>query len=336
MNMQLVYLSQLAVGYWKAMVLFALAELQVFDHLKSGSASAGALSRAIGADEAACSALLDAGVALKLLRKTGADYENSPAAAEHLVSDATASIANWVAVMGRWVGPWSELARAVRTGRAEEDRRLRLGQDPAYTRLVSLGMHEFNRHYPVDLLSRLLGLGGNEHLLDVGGGLGTFSIALCRRHPCLTATLLDVAPVLERAREALEQEGLADRIALRNVDYGRDEYGRDADVVLLSNVLHQEDEAACAGMLARAYRALKAGGRVAAQGYFVAENRVSPVFATLHNLSTRLLWEGGHNYSLGDVSTMLDHAGFVQIELGQLANQPLAVVVGRVPQPEPP
>ena len=49
---------------------------------------------------------------------------------------------------------------------------------------------------------------GRRRLLDVGGGPGTYSIALVQQTPGLTSTVLDLPGVLEVTREIVEQTRL--------------------------------------------------------------------------------------------------------------------------------
>ena len=92
-------------------------------------------------------------------------------------------------------------------------------------------------------------------------------------------------------------------------DYRHDEFGADADALLFSNVLHQESAEVCRSMLARA-AALRAGGTLLVQGYFLSEDRRAPQFTTLHNLSALALWDGGRSWTVGDMQALIAAAGF--------------------------
>ena len=55
-------------------------------------------------------------------------------------------------------------------------------------------------------------LGGARRMLDVGGGSGAFSIALCTRNPRLRATILDFPAVVDVARTYRHESGLGARL----------------------------------------------------------------------------------------------------------------------------
>ena len=93
-------------------------------------------------------------------------------------------------------------------------------------------------------------------------------------------------------------------------DYRQDGFGEAADALLFSNVLHQESAQVCRSMLDRARQALRPGGTLLVQGYFLAEDRRAPLFTTLHNLSALALWDGGRSWTVGDMQARIAGAGF--------------------------
>ena len=105
---------------------------------------------------------------------------------------------------------------------------------------------------------------GARTLLDIGGAHGHYAAALCRRHPGLHATILDLPDAVAQSREIAAEEGLADRLAYRSGDALTDDLGEAAwDVVFLGNLVHHFDDAANRALQARIARALAPGGTVA-------------------------------------------------------------------------
>ena len=78
---------------------------------------------------------------------------------------------------------------------------------------------------PALMVARHFDLGEARSLLDVGGGSGAFSIALCQRNPALRATVLDFPNVITVAERFVTEAKLQDRIGyVRGDAVGR--YGR--------------------------------------------------------------------------------------------------------------
>jgi hypothetical protein len=318
-------LTQLAFGYWQAQVLFALAEHRVFDLLTGAPRSAGEIATERELDAGVIERVLDAGVALNLLTKSAGRYANGPSADRFLVAEAPEGLLHWVRVMGQWAPPWSRLPEVARSGVAGATAHT----GGAAQRDFILGMHEFARRTAM-ALPAISGLDQPRHLVDVGGGAGTYAIGFCQAYPELRATLLDLPDVIDIALAEAEHAGVADRVTGRPVDYRVDSLGSDADVVLFSNVLHQESEDVVVDMLRRGVSALAdpRTGRILVHGHFLNDDRTSPMFGTLHNISAVLLWGAGRSYTGTQMQELLRRAGLQPGELQPVPGSTTQVLVG--------
>jgi 2-polyprenyl-3-methyl-5-hydroxy-6-metoxy-1,4-benzoquinol methylase len=105
---------------------------------------------------------------------------------------------------------------------------------------------------------------GATTLLDVGGAHGHYAAALCRRHPALRATVLDLPGAIEEGRALAAREGLGERLVHRAGDALTADLGEGAwDVVFLGNLVHHFDDAQNRALTARIARALRTGGTMA-------------------------------------------------------------------------
>jgi 2-polyprenyl-3-methyl-5-hydroxy-6-metoxy-1,4-benzoquinol methylase len=101
-------------------------------------------------------------------------------------------------------------------------------------------------------------------MLDIGGSHGYWSVALCRRHPRLRSTVLDLPQAILHAAPLLAREGMGDRVIHRAGDALTDDLGSDAyDLVFLSAVVHHFDEDTNQELMRRIARGLRPGGIVA-------------------------------------------------------------------------
>lgn len=308
MDVSFMAFSRLAFGHWEGQPLYALADLGIPQRLAQARSCAD-LAAELGCPAEALERLLDCAVAQKLLVCEAGRYGNSELSARFLTEDSPESLLSWIRIMDRWKRPWARLAEAVRQGAAVDNQAKWLGEDPQFMRDFILGMHQFAARSGPQFAEALKDL-PVRRLIDVGGGAGTYSIALCAARPEARAEILDLAPVVDITRATARAAGLADRVTARVADYRHDEFGADADALLFSNVLHQESAEVCRSMLARALRALRAGGTLLVQGYFLSEDRRAPQFTTLHNLSALALWDGGRSWTVGDMQALIAAAGF--------------------------
>jgi len=102
---------------------------------------------------------------------------------------------------------------------------------------------------------------GAREMLDIGGSHGHYSVALCRKHPGLRATILDLPEAVAHAAPILAQEGMGDRVVHRAGNALTDDLGEEVyDLVLIANLVHHFDDATNRGLVRRAARALRPGG----------------------------------------------------------------------------
>jgi predicted O-methyltransferase YrrM len=102
---------------------------------------------------------------------------------------------------------------------------------------------------------------GAREMLDIGGSHGYFSVVLCRRHPELRATVLDLPEAVAHAGPILEREGMGDRVVMRAGDALTDDLGEAAyDLILIFSLVHHFDDATNRLLVSRAARALRPGG----------------------------------------------------------------------------
>jgi cyclopropane fatty-acyl-phospholipid synthase-like methyltransferase len=163
-------------------------------------------------------------------------------------------------------------------------------------------------------LSRFLDLTGRRRLLDVGGGPGTYSILLAAANPDLTCTVFDLPSVVPIAEEVIERHDLTARVSTVGGDYHSDAFPRSFDVVLVSNTLHQEDEATCKRILSQAYESLEDGGICVVHAMPMNERQDGPVWPALHNLLMLLIYRGGRAYTQGQYCELMTGAGFSDVE----------------------
>jgi SAM-dependent methyltransferase len=149
----------------------------------------------------------------------------------------------------------------VRTGKGlDVHDRISMEQWGIYQR----GMRDLARLSAGEVACKVRLPAGARAMLDVGGSHGSYSVAFCRRHPQLQATVLDLPPAVESAASILAEENLDGRVVHRcgnalTEDLGENEW----HLVLMSHLVHHFDEATNARLLRRAARALRAEGILA-------------------------------------------------------------------------
>ncbi|MGD5442374.1 methyltransferase, partial [Xanthomonas citri pv. citri] len=84
---------------------------------------------------------------------------------------------------------------------------------------------------------------GHRCLLDIGGGDGSFIIAVTAQAPKLRCVLLDLPAVADQASERFRAEGLSSRAVAIGGSFLANRLPEGADIVSLVRVMHDHDDA---------------------------------------------------------------------------------------------
>lgn len=273
--------------------------------------TAGEAAAALCTDPAATVRLLDALAGLGLVVKQGARYANSPAAGRFLVRGKESYLGHAVHHFANLAEGWSRLGEAVRTGHAVGFDAVESEPYERRLRDYILAMRD-NAFLKAGALAGLLDAGGCRHMLDLGGGPGSFTITLLKHNRELKATIFDLAPTLEITRELVAAAGLSARVTFRPGDFTRDGLGENVyDLVLASNVVHIYNGRTNRELVSRVYGALRSGGRLAVHDYVLAE--VPAPEAALFDLNMLVGTVCGRVFPVDEMSAWLREAGFDDI-----------------------
>lgn len=286
-------LNAIHQGYRAARVLQVAVELDLFSALAGGPASVGDLAARLSAEPGPLERLLTACAALGLVVRDGDVFRNTEIAETCLVPGRPMFQGDIIAhSFELWAGYDRLLARVRPAG----------GKRPYgnFTR----AMHERAIAGLAQRLARNVDLAGRQLLFDVGGGAGTFSVALCQRYPSLRAVVFDRPEALAIAREVVEAYGLADRITLRPGDWHVDDFGAGNDAVLLSSVMHGPGSQA-EMKLAKSFASLLPGGVLIVRDFLLDDDRNGPEQPALFYLQNGA-------YTVGEMLELIRRAGFAE------------------------
>lgn len=297
--------------------------LGVFDALHEGGASARELAERLGLDPQGSQTLTSTLVALGYLDYEDGRLTNAPVSERLLVRTSPESIATFIGEQGdlHWE-VLTMLPEAVRDGAAyamHEERR-----DPERWRAYMRGLFEVSRAEH-EANAALLPVEDPERLLDVAGGHGGFSMAMCRRHPSLRATILDLPPATAAGREIVEQEGFADRISFAEGDVFELGLEDGVDVVSVFNLVHHLPEERDRELVGMAHAALSDGGCLV-----IGDTEQPDPGDPGHGALSSLLfyaWSHGRNFTRHEIAAWLEDAGFADVQVHRNERSPWRIVV---------
>ena len=260
-------ISQLSRVLWAVGVAQASIRLELFTKLHGSRLTSARVSNLLGSNHRYMELLLNACVSIGLLEKVGDDYRNSKESDIYLVKGEPRYYGDLFTYWTEQWPLWDKLDSGVRTGTpiAYEPEFKSIGDEAAYWRHYMLAMHQWGTSGQQDQLLQSTDLTGKKKLLDVAGGSGVYTMALCRKYPELEAVLFDQEKALPFARSLIETQGLSQRISIVAGNFHTDSFGTEYDVVLISGVLLLESPKVCRRLCKKSYESIVSGGLIIIQ-----------------------------------------------------------------------
>jgi SAM-dependent methyltransferase len=293
-------------------ILIAAVRSGVTARLAQSPATAAELAADLGLDP------LPTGLLLDCLRSSGhvtaraGRYQLSRRSRRWLDPASGLSVAEYVAGTADYWTWWAELDDVTRGRRPAGSHGAPPG-DPYWERYIR-GQRELARLSAQEVARKLRLPAGVQQVLDIGGGHGLYSVALCRRHPGLTATVLDLPGSAAVGREIVAAAGMADRVRFRDgdataSDLSADDLGSGYDAVLCFNLVHHLAPDQIAALFGKAREALAPGGTLAVMDAFADPARRASAAANFLGLFVYLS-SGSQVHTPAQLRDWLREAGF--------------------------
>ena len=182
---------------------------------------------------------------------------------------------------------------------------------------------------PAQMMTKLIEMkqGRKLKVLDIAAGHGMFGITVAKENPDAEIIAVDWPNVLELAQENAQKAGVSDRYSTIAGSAFDVDFGRNYDIVLLTNFLHHFDVDTCETLLRKVHAALVDGGRAVTLEFVPNEDRVSPPPSAMFSLVMLGSTPSGDAYTFGEFEKMFANAGFSRSELHQLPPTPQQVII---------
>lgn len=297
------------VLFWPAIARSVMAgvELGIFAHLAKTPGTTDEVAEALGLTPDGTRVLLDSLAAIGHVRRRDGRYELSDRARRWLDPASDQYIGTYVRDSYEYWKWWENLEELVRSGRSVEIHE-RPPDDPHWQVYIG-GQYELARLSAPEV-ARALRLPPNPTaLLDVAGGHGWFSVELCRRHPTLKATVIDLPASAAAGRRIVAEAGMSDRVLHVEGDLTETDFGGPYDGALCFNIIHHLTPDQIVALLRRLHAAVAPGGTIAVLDLFTPPPGKRPDAGALLGLFFHLTSSAG-TYTAQELAGWLEETGF--------------------------
>ena len=261
-------LQHLATGFHVARALYVAAKLGVADLLADGPKSGTELAAATGTHAASLERVLRLLACVGLFSQDDARRFALTPVSMPLRSDAAQSLRDVIVFQlgDEAYRAWGELMHGVRTGATGFDRAFGAGvwayrsRDLRYGALFDRAMASVAGAH-IDAVLAAYPFSEFRRVVDLGGGVGTFLVALLSANPGMQGVLFDLPHVAEAAEKQIAHAGLAQRCKVQSGDLFAG-VPEGADAYILSRVIHDWDDDHAGLILANCRRAMPQCGKI--------------------------------------------------------------------------
>jgi len=304
-------LIELSGYFWKTGTLHAGVKLDIFTIIGDRRMGAAEIARKLDGAVKGVERLLNALTAMDLLEKTDDGYANLASVKALLSKDSGGYIGHIILHHHHLVPSWVQLDQAVRSGNPVRTRAS--FSDEQWRKNFLMGMFNLAMGLAPQIVA-VVDLSGCRHLLDLGGGPGTYAIHFCRDNPGLKPTVFDLPTTRPFAEKTISAFNLEERIRFMEGDFLKDPIDGQYDAVWLSHILHAEGPRQCRILMQKAVNVLKPGGMVIVHDFFLNDRQDGPLFPALFSLNMLLGTDYGQSYCEGQVVDMLTNAGVRDVQ----------------------
>ncbi|MDQ6706483.1 MAG: methyltransferase domain-containing protein [Acidobacteriota bacterium] len=308
---------QTLTAYERPAALKAAIDLDVFTAIADGAKTAKDLAEKCHSAERGVRILCDYLTIVGLLTKQGNSYGLTQDSSVFLNRRSPAymgTLANFL-YSSHVTDSFKDLTATVRNGGAPAGLGLLNPEDPMWVEFAHSMAPLMAR--PAEEIAKLTSAesGDKWKVLDIAAGHGLFGITIARHNPNAEIVALDWANVLQVAKQNAESAGIGSRYQTLPGSAFDVKFGRDFDLVLITNFLHHFDTATCEAFLKKVHAALKPGGRAVTLEFVPNEDRVSPALPAAFSLRMLAGTPGGDAYTFSELDRMFRNAGFSKTEM---------------------
>jgi SAM-dependent methyltransferase len=301
----------LGAGFQASEIIFTAVRLGIFTALDAGPATRKSLAGKLQLSQDALARFMRALKSMGLIAERNGAYGKTALSRRCLGAAAAENCEDLLIHLETLKPSWAHLAYSLRRGAMRAPQKKALAEYPQQLKRFLSAMH-VSGAVKSDAIGRLFPLHRYRHLLDIGGGLGTYAVAFAQKNSRLQATVFDLASVVPHAKKYIRQCGMGRRVSVAAGECLSDPFpGNDYDLVLLSNILHIYAPGDARFIIRKAAQALQRKGTLLIHDYVIGAG--DQFFVSLSDMTMLVGTPEGRCHDRDDLGRWMKAAGLSRI-----------------------
>jgi len=307
--------SSVGLGY----ALGCAVKLGIADALSTDLRDVSSIAQSAQVSETGAVLVLDCLEALGYVSKSGRLYALTKRGFKNLSRESPDNFRSFILFCDYLYKGYSQLDETIRLGTRPGASMLESMTEREWE-LFSRAMIDISRTNVKEVVGKIPVPKGALRVLDLGGSHGQYSIELCKRHPHLSAQVVDLPPVKKYAVECIAKHDASRQVSFVEGDFMKDPLPEPNDIILAFNVVHGLDLPQNEHLAEKVFRALNPGGVFVVLDQLKGIGGASQLAkATTSYMALNLMHQaGGRTYTHGEIDGFTRKAGFSSTRLKKL------------------
>lgn len=332
--------QELVNAFRTSRIILTGAELKVFDHLGAPGNTSETVAGILGTDLRATDRLLNALVAIGLVRKANGKFSNTTFTDKFLVSSAPLYLSNLNHTNRLWKS-WSTLTDAVIAGTSVAVDQPINERDDDWQEAFIAAMHRRAGAQAIEVADTLH-LSQVKRILDVGGGSGAFTTEFIKHNPEMTGVVFDLPNIVGITEKYLTPDtstqgegsirdpgsGIRHRVSVKAGDYLKDDFGSGYDLVFMSAIIHINSPEENRLLIKKGADALNPKGQLVILDHIMSDDRTSPPNGALFAINMLVGTLHGDTYTEAEIRSWMEEAGLTDVTVDTTVSK-VQLMVGR-------
>ncbi|MEI7981230.1 MAG: class I SAM-dependent methyltransferase [Bacteroidota bacterium] len=306
-------LMELINGFRVSRIILTAYELGIFNFLKGKPSPSVEVARLLGSHPRATDRLMNALVALGLLKKSEGLFSNTGFSERCLVSGSPEFLDGISHVAHLW-HTWNTLTPAVAAGTSVIMDESIGERSEEWRESFIAAMHQRGIQQAREVAA-VLSLPSQGKILDVGGGSGVFAFSFIHAKPELQAVVFDLPNIIPITQRYIQSAGLENFVTTMEGDYLEDDFGHDYQLVFMSAIIHINSPEENERLIRRGADALRKGGQLVILDHVMNSDRTEPAIGAIFAINMLVGTDHGDTYTINEISSWMEMAGLTEVWL---------------------